>query len=196
MSQEFLDAIKQHFAAIEVKKTQSLLKRGKTPEEALDIHKEIKIITFDDSTFVLCSEVIASHSQGELLDLETNPLKKFKENKNWRPEKEGVLNQEFFKWLGNLTEADHKKFYKHILNRSRESHVYAYPKVTMKTISSVLIGCYNAKDWIERWKRKQLVRKELHNLKPRLQLFSANGEFSQMNWKTFKRNYNVTSATM
>jgi hypothetical protein len=36
----------------------------------------------------------------------------------------------------------------------------------MKTISSVLIRCYNAKDWIERRKRKQLVRRELHNLKP------------------------------
>jgi hypothetical protein len=74
--------------------------------------------------------------------------------------------------------------------------VYAYPKVAMKTISSFLIGCYSAKDWIKRWKRKQLVWKELHNLKPRLQLFSTNGEFSQTNWKTFKRNYNVTSATM
>jgi hypothetical protein len=44
MFQEFLDAIKQRFAAIDVKKTQSLMKRGKTPEEALDIHNEIKIM--------------------------------------------------------------------------------------------------------------------------------------------------------
>jgi hypothetical protein len=36
----------------------------------------------------------------------------------------------------------------------------------------------------------------LHNLKPRLELFSTNGEFSRTNWKTFKRNYNITSATM
>jgi hypothetical protein len=172
------------------------MKKGKTPEEALDIHNEIKIITSDDSTFALWSEVIASHSQGELIDPETNPLKKFKENKSWRPEKEGVLNREFFKWLENLTEADHRKFCKHILNRSGDSHVYAYPKVTMKTISSVLIGCYSAKDWIERWKRKQLVRRELQNLKPRLHLFNQNGEFSRSNWKAFKRSYNVTSATM
>jgi hypothetical protein len=46
------------------------------------------------------------------LDLETNPLKKFKDNKSWRLEKEGVLNHKFFQWLGNLTEADHQKFYK------------------------------------------------------------------------------------
>jgi hypothetical protein len=98
--------------------------------------------------------VIASHSQGELLDPETNLLKKFKDNKTWRLEKEGVFNCEFFKWLGNLTKADYRKFYKHIFNQSGENHVYAYPKVTMKTISSMLISCYSAKDWIERWKRK------------------------------------------
>ena len=43
------------------------------------------------------SEVIASYSQGELFDPETNPLKKFKVNKSWRLEKDGVLNHEFFK---------------------------------------------------------------------------------------------------
>jgi hypothetical protein len=32
-----------------------------------------------------------------LFDPETNPLKQFKENKAWRPEKDGVLNREFFK---------------------------------------------------------------------------------------------------
>jgi hypothetical protein len=98
-NQEFVDAIKQCFSTIDVKKTQSLVKRGKTPEEALDIHNEIKIITSDDSTFALWSEVLASHSQEELLDPKTNPLKKFKDNKTWKPEKEGVHNREFFKWL-------------------------------------------------------------------------------------------------
>ena len=62
MNQEFLDAIKHRFAAINVKKTQSLLKKGKTPKEALDMHNKIKIITSNDSTFALWSEVIASHS--------------------------------------------------------------------------------------------------------------------------------------
>ena len=66
----------------------------------------------------------------------------------------------------------------------------------MKTISSVLIGCYSAKDWIERRKRKQLVRRELQNLKPSLNFFKSNGEFSRRKWKEFKKNYNVTAATM
>ena len=179
-----------------MKKTQSLLKRGKTAEEALDIHNEIKIITSADETFKLWSEVISEHSQGLLYDPETNPLKIFKENKAWRPEKDGVLNREFFKWLGNLTEADHRRFCEHVLKRSGDRYLYSYPKVTMKTISSVLIGCYSAKDWIERRKRKQLVRRELQNLKPNLQFFKQNGEFSKEKWRSFKQKYNVTSATM
>jgi hypothetical protein len=131
-----------------------------------------------------------------LYDPETNPLKQFKENKAWRPEKDGVLNREFFKWLGNLSEADHRRFCEHLLRRSGDKYTYTYPKVTMKTIHSVLIGCYSAKDWIERRKRKQLVRRELQNLKPSLQFFKQNGEFSRKKWQAFKKDYNVTSATM
>ena len=92
MKQEFPDAVKHSFAAIDVKKTQSLLKKEKTPEEALDIHNKIKIITSDDLTYALWNEVIASQSQGELFDLETNPLKQFKVNKSWRLEKDEILN--------------------------------------------------------------------------------------------------------
>jgi hypothetical protein len=66
----------------------------------------------------------------------------------------------------------------------------------MKTISSVLISCYSAKEWIERRKRKQLVRRELYKMKPRLQLFGANVEFICTSWKAFKTKYNITSATM
>ena len=161
MNQEFLDAIRHHFVAINVKKTQSLLKKEKTPKEALDIHNEVKIITSNDSIFYLWSEVIASHSQDKFFDPEINPLKQFKVNKSWKHKKDEVLNWEFFKWLGNLIEADHQKFCKHILNRSGDSHAYVYPKVTIKMISLVLIGCYSAKDWIERRKKKQLVRREL-----------------------------------
>jgi hypothetical protein len=148
-------------------------KKRKTHDEALDIHNKIKIITSADSIFVLWSEVIASHNQDELYDPETNPLKKFKENKSW--------NREFFKWLGNLSEVDHRKFYKHILNKSGNSRIYSYFKVTMKATSSILISCYSVKEGIERRKQKQLVRKDLNKMKPRLQLFGANGEFNCAN---------------
>jgi hypothetical protein len=66
----------------------------------------------------------------------------------------------------------------------------------MKTISSMLISCYSAYEWIEQWKRKQLMRKEFNKMKPRLQLFGANREFNCIDWRTFKRNYNVISTTM
>jgi hypothetical protein len=38
------------------------------------------------------------------------------------------LNREFFNWLGNLCESDHRAFAKHILNHHNEKHFYAYPK--------------------------------------------------------------------
>jgi hypothetical protein len=68
------------------------MKEGKTQEEALDIHNEIKTITFDNPTFKLWNKVISSHSPGELYDPEINPLWKFKENKWWTLEKDGVHN--------------------------------------------------------------------------------------------------------
>jgi hypothetical protein len=91
MNQEFVDAIKHRFSVINVKKMQSLVKRGKVHKEVLDIHNKIKIITSNDSTFAVWSEVIASHNQSELLDPETNPPKKFKDNKTWRSEKKRVF---------------------------------------------------------------------------------------------------------
>ena len=40
------------------------------------------------------------------------------------------------------------------------------------------------------------MQRELQNLKPSLKFFKQNGEFSHSHWKTFKRNYNITSATI
>jgi hypothetical protein len=42
---DFLDTIKQRFYAIDVKKSQSIMKEGKTCKVSLDIYNEIKIIT-------------------------------------------------------------------------------------------------------------------------------------------------------
>jgi hypothetical protein len=99
-------------------------------------------------------------------------------------------------WLGNLSESDHRAFARHILNRPNDKRPYAYPKVTMKTIFFVLISCYSAKEWIECRKKKQLVKRELNRMNLRLQLFKANGEFWPEKRKLFKKNYNITSATM
>jgi hypothetical protein len=85
---DLLDAIKQWFSTIDVKKTHNIIKKRKSQEEALNIHNEIKIITLEDSTFVLWSKVISNHSQGELYNPKTNLLKIFKENKSWTPKKD------------------------------------------------------------------------------------------------------------
>ena len=117
-------------------------------------------------------------------------------NPKWIPHKDGILSREFFKWLGNSDEEDHKKLILHILGRSGESRVLGYPKVTVKQTSRVLEDCYSAKEWLERWKRKIIVRRELNKLKPNLGFYNAGGAFQPQRWKKFKNDYNVTRVSM
>lgn len=49
----------------------------------------------DDTTFELWSKLIFAHSTGELIDPDL--MKKFKNIKGWKLEKDGQLNREFFK---------------------------------------------------------------------------------------------------
>ena len=71
----------------------------------LDLHNKNKIITSNAEVFALWSERIAEYSQGELLDRETCEEMKLKSR--WVSQKDGILNREFFKWLGNCDEEDH-----------------------------------------------------------------------------------------
>ena len=66
-----------------------------------------------------------------------------------------------------------------------------YPKVIMKTLSSIYISCYSSKKWIELQKRKQLVKRELNKIEPILELFSAIRKFRHNKWKRIKKDYNV-----
>ena len=104
------------------------------------------------------------------------------------------MPQEFFKWLGNFSEGDLKRLASHLLHRSPK-HKHAHPKVTMKKVTSVIPDCYSAKEWMERCKRKQAVRKELHILNRSLGLYNVEGSFRHDKWKAFKTAYNVTKAT-
>jgi hypothetical protein len=67
-----------------------LLKKGKICKEVLNIHNEIKFITFDESTLALWDKEISNHFQGELHDLKIHPLRKFKKNKLWRYNMNGI----------------------------------------------------------------------------------------------------------
>lgn len=192
--QEFLEAVKLRFAMIDVKKAQKALSSKKIKEQDVNIHNEIKIITASDDVYNLWSEVISCQSQGELIDPES--MQKFKDLKNWSPDKDGVISREFFKWLGNLSEANLKRLAEHLLNKPDPKRSDAYPKVTMKKPTAVLQNCYSAKDWLERCKRKQIVRRQIHLSKPSLGLFSSSGEFKKDNWKEFKKQYNITSASL
>ena len=91
--------------------------------------------------------------------MDATPICKMRLNPKWTPHRDGILSREFFKWLGHYNEEDHKKLILHVLGLSGESRVFRYPKVTVKQTSKVLEDCYSAKEWLERHKRKIIVRR-------------------------------------
>lgn len=164
--QTFVKAVEDKFSSIETnamcKNLRSWSSKSRKVNDGLNIRNEIKIITSDDST-------------GKVIDLVST--KKFKEFKEWKPERDKDINREFFKFMGNMSPKDHCKLALHLLNHLGEKRRHMYPKVTMKKVNSVLDSYYKAKDYIGRRKRKQLVPKELHRLNLRLNLLSSIREF-------------------
>lgn len=181
--------MQQRFACIEAH-------AGKKKGDTLDLHNEIKVITCSDDTYALWSELISSHAQGQLIDVDSSDLRMMKDKPSWNAAKDGAISREFFKWLGNLSEDDHRKMLLHILNRSGPKRTQKWPKVVVKKPNSVLDNCYSEKEWVERRKRKQLVRKELNKIQPNFAFFDVSGNFRQERWKQFKKDFHVTSATM
>ena len=108
------------FSMIDVAKHQLELRKG-AKNKLLTLTNEVKIITSSDETFKLWQEVISCAAQGDLIDVNSKELTKFKDHKNFESKKDGVLTREFFKFLGNLSEADHAKLCRHILNPSGPS---------------------------------------------------------------------------
>ena len=87
--------------------------------------------------------------------MDSNELMKFKDHKNFEPEKDGVLTWEFFKFLSNLSKADHAKLCRHILNRSGPSRKLSHPKVIVKQPTIVVEDCYLVKEWIDARRRRR-----------------------------------------
>lgn len=77
--------------------------------------------------------------------MDSKDLEKFKDHKNFVPDKDEVLSREFFKKLGNLSEADHVKLCSHILNRSGPSREYDHPKVVLKQPTALREDCYSVR---------------------------------------------------
>ncbi|KAG0594904.1 hypothetical protein M758_UG120800 [Ceratodon purpureus] len=187
----FVEAIREHFAMIDVAKHQALVVK-KGGKNTISLANELKIICSSDETWDLWKEVIASAACGGLIDPDTEaPHKKFYEKKGFVPDKDGTLPREFFKWLGNLTEVDHQKLCKHILHKFGPSRKYTYPKVVIKQNTNVLEDCYSVREWVERRKRKAVAQTELNNIKSTLHLFKRDGLDVQA-WKHFKKAYHVS----
>ncbi|KAG0581687.1 hypothetical protein KC19_3G000200 [Ceratodon purpureus] len=191
--EEFLRAVKIRFALIDVKKAQKAAAGSKATKEKNTIANELKIITAPDEVYNVWADLIAANAQGELMDPESR--KKFKELAKWKPEN-GIISKEFFKWLENTNYAQLKRLAEHLLNKPDEKRLYAYPKVTMKATKVAYPDCYSAFEWLERTKRKTIVKRQIHNLRPDYMLFSSSGDFMKSNWKKFKEDFAITSATL
>lgn len=93
-----------------------------------------------------------------------------------------MLTSEFFKFLGNLSKANHAKMRKHILNQSGPSCKFKHPKVVVKQPTTVVEDCYLVKKWIERRKRKGTACLQLDLIRPMLGLFT-NGNKQSWSWR-------------
>ena len=162
------------FSMIDVNKSLRMSKT-KGAEEKLKLINEFKIITAPKDIYDLWSGVIYSAAHEELYNPDTDA--KFNEKENWKQES-CMLSREYFKWLGNLTLKDLERL---ALNESKENQTFPYLKVTIRATSSVLESCYSTKEWVERRKKKQLVKQELHNIDPTLGLINVEGQLIHKN---------------
>ena len=177
---------------IDVNKNLRISKTTKK-EEKLKLTNELKLITAPDDVYKLWAEVITAAAFGELVNPDIG--RKFNARDGWNPEN-CMLTREFFKHLGNLSYDELATLAKHMLNQTSEKRKQPYPKVTIKSVSSVLDSCYTAGEWSERRKRKHLVKKELHQIDPKLGLMNAKNEIIVQNWKKFKSKRMFSRATM
>ncbi|KAG0573035.1 hypothetical protein KC19_VG143100 [Ceratodon purpureus] len=187
----FVEAIRERFAMIDLAKHQALVAK-KGGKNTISLTNELKIIKSSDETWDLWKEVIASAACGGLIDPDTKePHKNFHEKKGFVPDKDGTLPREFFKWLGNLSEADLQKLCKHILHKSGPSRKYINPKVVIKQNTNVLEDCYSVREWVQRRKREAVAKEELNKIKPTLHLIKR-GVLDVPAWKHFKKAYHVS----
>ena len=177
---------------IDVNKNLRIAKTTKK-EEKLKLTNELKLITTLDDVYKLWAEVITMVAFGELVNPDMG--RKFNARDGWNPEN-CMLTREFFKHLGNLSYDELVTLTRHMLNQTGEKRKQPYPKVTVKSVSSVLDSCYTAGEWSERRKRKHLVKKELHQIVRELGLMNAKNEIIEENWKKFKTERMFSRATM
>ena len=174
--QAFEKAMTLRFSMIDVNKSLRI-SRTKGAEEKLKLVNELKIITAPEEIYNLWSEVISRVAHGELYNPDTGS--KFNEKENWKQES-CLLSPEYFKWLSNLSLQDLERLAMHLLNQSGEKRKFLYPKVMIKAISFVLESCYSTKEWVERRKRKQLVKAGAEQHRP-------NPGFDQHRWGAHPR---------
>ena len=101
----------------------------------------LKLIIALDDVYKLWVEVIIAVAFRELVNPDTG--RKFNARDGWNLEN-CMLTCEFFKHLGDLNYGELVTLAKHMLNQIGEKRKQLYPKVMIKSVSSVLDSCYTA----------------------------------------------------
>lgn len=104
------------------------------------------------------------------------------------------LNRKFFRNLGGLTDHETSKLADYILMNTT-GRQYPFPKVVIKHPAEPRPSCYTIKEWADRRKRKRAVVREFSKLHQEANLI-VDDEINIPNWKAFKNEFSMTSASM
>jgi hypothetical protein len=134
--QAFKESIVTRFRNIEKGSQQEVSKLS-------NVKNEVTIITASDDIFALWSNFITSHSNGKLIDPDTQ--KKFNESKRFDFGPRFQLHHEFFKRLDNLSEDEFEKLSIHLLNQT-PIRVEPWLKVVVHKFKNNLPRTYATED--------------------------------------------------
>ena len=193
MFQRFLQSFLQTFTSVDMK--------GKEYKKTFnDVQNESHLISSAEEIFSKWRRVISDHELGELICPENGVP--FKLLDGWVGN-EG-LTHEFFKILAALSEDEMDDLAAYILNERPTKSAVAreVPKVIVKTLPARLRGrgIFSAKEWAERKKSKKIILQIVDQLSANQHklTYEDNGTtvVRVQNWKGFKRDWLVSSATM
>ena len=180
--QAFSSAIVTKFSSIDMK--QSGMKTVQ------DLKGELKLITSSDRTWAIWMRVFHAHSNGELINLETE--KKYKEDLKI---KVPPILRELFRPLQGLLDAELYKAAEHLLKETPR-RTAPYPKIFLKRPRFMKPSTYHIKEWCEYRKKKTLAMREIGKLVPAYNLTDADGDIVWENWRGLKIAYHINGVSM
>ena len=102
------------------------------------------------------------------------------------------LTRKFFKHLDHFIDVDFKLYAQHVLEQTPRQ-ILASPKVTMQRASTVQASHHTELDWVERWKCKWMVLKDLVELDESHKFMNPDGTMNGDECQMWKQDHRVSS---